>query len=197
MQITTIIFDCFGVICSPVLNGWYKKYTEENGFVDNNISAVLEKFDLGKLSENDIIEYFSKYNNIQVSKEVLRQEIDSFLSINRDLEKYITHLKNKGLKIALLSNGNVSFFKRKIYPTYPEFQGLFHEIIISSEIGMVKPSEEIYQFTLDKLKSKAEESLFVDDSKINVNGAIKVGMDGHLYTSLELFVNKLQLLKLI
>lgn len=30
-QITTFIFDCFGVICDPVLNGWYKENRLKNG----------------------------------------------------------------------------------------------------------------------------------------------------------------------
>lgn len=74
-------------------------------------------------------------------------------------------------------------------PLYPQFKSLFDEIVISSEVGITKPDKEIYLHTLQKINSKPEESLFVDDSQTNVDGAINVGINGFLYTDSENFSN--------
>lgn len=181
-KINTLIFDCFGVICDSVLLGWYRDNRSNKGFSDENLGTILEKFDLGKLSEDDILDYFLKYDGVNSTKEELRQQIDDYLKLDIELVKIIKKLKNKGYKIVLLSNANASFFERKVYPTYPEFKNLFNEIIISSEIGMIKPNRDIYEYTLKKIDSTHEESLLIDDSKINVDGAIALGMKGFVYT---------------
>jgi putative hydrolase of the HAD superfamily len=191
-KINTIIFDCFGVICDPVINGWYKEHRLKKGFVDDNFKKMLIQSDLGKLSENDIFEYIMKYEDINFSKEELRNEIDSYLTLDTKLADIIKKLKSKGYKTVLLSNSNSTFFERKVYSTYPEFKNLFDEIIISASIGMVKPNKEIYMHTLDKINSKPEESLFIDDSKENVDGAIDVGINGYLYTDSDSFVEYIE-----
>lgn len=188
-KINTFIFDCFGVICDPVLNGWYKENRVKHGFVDENLQSVFKNFDLGKLSEDDIVEYFLKYDGVNSTKEKLREEIDNYLKLDYNLANIILKLKNKGFKTVLLSNANASFFERKIYKDYPDFKNLFNEIVISSEVGITKPDKEIYLHTLQKINSKPEESLFIDDSQTNVGGAMDVGINGFLYTDSENFLN--------
>ncbi|MDP3948472.1 MAG: HAD family phosphatase [bacterium] len=187
LKINTFIFDCFGVICDPVLNGWYRDNRLKHGLIDNNLLKVFKDFDLGNLSEDDIVEYFSKYEGVNSTKEELRREIDGYVKLDNKLSNIILNLKNKGFKTALLSNANASFFERKIYTDYPGFKYLFNEIIISSEVGITKPDKEIYLYALKKINSKPGESLFIDDSKINVEGAEKVGMQGFLYTNSDSF----------
>jgi putative hydrolase of the HAD superfamily len=186
--ITTFFFDCFGVVCSPVLNGWYKANSRRHGFTDENLQNVFRQFDLGKLSEDDIADYFLKYKGINLTKAEIRQDIDSYLTLDAGLVDIIRKLKDNGFKVVLLSNANSSFFKRKIYPTYPELKSLFDEIIISSDIGMVKPDDDIYLYALKKIGSKPEESVFVDDGKVNIDTAAKLGMIGFLYTDRAAFV---------
>lgn len=186
-MINTLLFDCFGVICDPVLYGWYRDHRLNKGYVDANLKNVFEKLDLGESSEEDILDYFSKYEGITLSKEALRTQIDSYLKIDNDLAEVIRELKGKGFKTALLSNAEAAFFKRKVFPTYPDFKNLFDEIVISSEVGMIKPNRDIYEYTLRKIGSKAEESLFIDDSKVNVDAAIALGIKGFLYTECSSF----------
>ncbi len=153
---------------------------------------MFEKFDLGLLSENDIVEYFSKYEGVLKTKEALRIEIDSFLSLDIKLASIIRRLKEKGYKTVLLSNANNSFFERKIYPTYPEFKDLFDDIVISSVVGMVKPYKDIYVYTLNRVGISPEEAVFVDDSKVNVESAISLGIKGHIYSDVNNFLTYLK-----
>lgn len=170
------IFDCFDVICSPVLNGWYKNNCLEKGFIDNNLESIFREFDLGKISEEDILQYFLSYDVVNSTKEELRNDIDSYLRLDYHLCDIIKKLKNYGFKIILLSNANSAFFKRKIYTEFVNFKDLFDEIIISSEVGMIKPNKDIYLYTLDKINMQSKDVLFVDDSQKNIDGARVVGI---------------------
>ncbi len=181
-KINTFIFDCFGVVCSTPLFSWYEENMTNRGFTDNKFLDVCKELDLGNLSEEDIAEYLSRYKEITLNKEKIQDQIDGYLKINADIIDIINKLKNKKYKIVLLSNANNSYFERKIYTTYPEFKNLFDDIIISSNIKMLKPDPKIYIYTLQKINSKPEESLFIDDSQTNVDGALKIGMQGFLYT---------------
>lgn len=186
--INTFIFDCFGVLCEPVLNGWYKDNRLKQGFIDENLLHIFEQFDLGFLSEEDIVDYFSKYEGVDSTKEKIRKEIDEYLKIDATLVAVIRALKQKGFKTALLSNANASFFERKVYVDYPEFKNLFDDIVISSSVGMVKPNRDIYEYALQKIGSKPTESLFIDDSKVNVDAAIALNIQGFVYTDNASFV---------
>jgi epoxide hydrolase-like predicted phosphatase len=182
-KINTFIFDCFKVVCAAPFSGWNKDHMTDQGLIDEKFDEILMDYDLGKLSEEDVTEHFSKCAGIASSKEEIQEQIDSYLKIDEDLVNLIKQLRNKGYKTALLSNGNHAFFERKVYQTYPYFKNLFDEIVISSEIGITKPDKGIYLHTLEKINSKPEDSLFIDDRQINIDGAVKVGINGYLYTS--------------
>ena len=195
-EIKTFIFDCFGVICDPVISNWYKEKSLKHDFVDNKLSEILRDFDLGILSEDDLFEYFSKYKGVELTRENIREEVDSYLRINIELVNIIKTLKNSGFKIVLLSNGNNSFFERKLFKVFPEFNELFDKLIISSNVGMVKPNSDIYLHTLEIANSQPEESLFIDDSKINIDAAVKLGINGFVYTDNTSFINFLKKLNI-
>ncbi|WP_225321090.1 HAD-IA family hydrolase [Streptomyces luteolifulvus] len=77
--------------------------------------------------------------------------------------------------MALLSNswGN----------TYPRagIDSLFHEVVISGEVGLRKPDPMIYRLTPERLGIAAEAAVFLDDAEPNVAGARGVGMHAWLH----------------
>lgn len=58
---------------------------------------------------------------------------------------------------------------------------LFDVIIISASIGVMKPAPGAYQAALDALSLRAEETLFIDDLRENIQGARQLGMHGIHY----------------
>jgi putative hydrolase of the HAD superfamily len=49
-------------------------------------------------------------------------------------------------------------------------------VIDSCEVGMRKPNADVFELTLDRLGSRAERTLFLDDFPWNIAGAEKVGL---------------------
>jgi 2-haloacid dehalogenase len=58
----------------------------------------------------------------------------------------------------------------------------FRDIVVSGEEKLLKPDPAIYYRAVDRFGLKPAEALFVDDRRINVEGAEAVGMRAHLFT---------------
>ena len=56
-----------------------------------------------------------------------------------------------------------------------DFFDLLDDMVISGEVGHVKPHPEIFQITLDRIGRPANECLFIDDSLANIQQAQRLG----------------------
>jgi putative hydrolase of the HAD superfamily len=79
-------------------------------------------------------------------------------------------------KTALLSNAWDDL--RGVIKDVWKIDDAFDEILISSEVGLVKPDPRIYQRMLTDLQVAPAEAVFVDDFQHNVDGAREVGLQG-------------------
>ena len=68
---------------------------------------------------------------------------------------------------------------------------LFDTIIISAEVGVVKPSARIYEIALEQAKVNANEAVFVDDMPVNIEACEKVGIKGMLFKYPQASLNQL------
>lgn len=78
-----------------------------------------------------------------------------------------------------------------------EFFSLFDDIIISANIGMIKPDKEIFDYFLSKHKTTANNCIFIDDQEQNVLAAQKFGITSFKYTNCDEIRNKLQKLGIL
>lgn len=77
-------------------------------------------------------------------------------------------------KTALLSNAFSDL--RQLVTQVWGFSDAFDEMIISAEVGMVKPDPRIYRLVLERLDLTAPEAVFIDDFAHNIDGARAVNM---------------------
>ncbi len=63
-----------------------------------------------------------------------------------------------------------------------DFWGKFKDVVVSADIGYLKPAQEIYLHLLQRNKLIPSETLFIDDYLSNVEGAQKVGMQAFQFT---------------
>ncbi len=78
-------------------------------------------------------------------------------------------------KTALISN---AWSDLREYITRQGFADVFDAMVISAEVGVMKPDERIYRIALERLGVRPEEALFVDDFEVNVESARSLGMRG-------------------
>jgi len=85
----------------------------------------------------------------------------------------VNQLKQAGYPLYGLSNWSAETFPyaREKY----DFFDLFDDMVISGEVGHVKPDPEIFQILLDRIGRPAQECLVIDDSLPNIHQAEKMG----------------------
>jgi 2-haloacid dehalogenase len=92
-------------------------------------------------------------------------------------------LKQGGYRLHGLSNWSVEKFAI-VRPRY-EFFSWFDTILVSGEVRLVKPDPRIFAVLLDRIGSKPEECLFIDDSMRNVIVADQLGFKAIHFESAE------------
>ena len=83
----------------------------------------------------------------------------------------------------------ITNFSADFWPPFAEreaaFFSRFRDIVVSGAEKLMKPDPAIYYLALDRFRIAARDALFIDDRRINVDGALAVGMRAHLFTGAE------------
>ena len=92
-------------------------------------------------------------------------------------------LKQRGLLTAILSNmgDDVLANVERVFDWIHRFDVL----VWSYQARMVKPNPDLYRYTLEKLGTRPEETLFLDDKAVNVEAARALGMKALEFTTVE------------
>ncbi|MBL8911664.1 MAG: HAD-IA family hydrolase [Archangium sp.] len=109
-------------------------------------------------------------------------------TINEPMAMTVGFLVGK-VKLVLLSNTHdqhFSFLKPQL-PVLNDFDAL----VLSCEVGHVKPEKEIYEKALAAAGTSPWKTAFFDDVKAYAIGATQVGMHGRVFTTVEQFTDDL------
>jgi putative hydrolase of the HAD superfamily len=115
----------------------------------------------------------------------------SWISVEPGSIDILAELHAGGTRVALLSNAGFDFgdpFRRAPFAQY------FEQVFVSAELGMIKPDPEIYRHVARELGIDPAEMVFIDNKKVNVEGAESIGITGHVFTGvgeLRTFLNGL------
>lgn len=181
-----ILFDFFGVISSEIAPFWFRRYFDDDE-ADRVKMEIVTPADRGDITEDELFENISRL--IGVSPEVVREEWMSLVRIDNKLVEYIKELKRTH-KVYLLSNA-IGPFIREIMDKHSLYS-LFDEVFLSSEIHLIKPDAEYFNYCLDKIGANPDDCVFTDDNMKNVMGARAVGIRAIHYTSLTDYKRKLE-----
>ena len=122
--------------------------------------------------------------------ELLQTGFEPLFPVRKDVIGYISELRQSGYKEYILSNLSQEIHDC-IRVQYPNFDNLFDGLIVSYKEGVIKPASEIeptsnlYKRLLEKYQLKPEETVFLDDTPINIEMAKKLGIHGIIYKDLE------------
>jgi len=93
------------------------------------------------------------------------------------------NLKQHGLLTAILSNMGDSVLENM----QREFDWLsnFDVLLWSFQLKMAKPDPAIYHHALEKLGTRPEETLFIDDKNVNIEAARALGINAILFSTVD------------
>ncbi|HET8670983.1 MAG TPA: HAD-IA family hydrolase, partial [Candidatus Saccharimonadales bacterium] len=148
-----VIFDFFGVFCPDLSLEWFKTVPSYQAKLAD-FQAICTKSDYDKISREDFYKEVAVLANVPAAQAA--QEIEANTAIDTELVQYVRSLRGKHYKTACLSNGTNEWTLRII--TNYGLADLFDEIVLSGDIGIVKPNAGIYNETLRRLGVRPEEA---------------------------------------
>lgn len=134
--------------------------------------------DHGYMSRQDFLESVAELAGISV--DAVAAVMHDKHRRNEPLIARAKELKSK-YKIGMISNMGYDMLKDLF--DEQERDELFDDMVVSSEVGLIKPSWDIFELALERLGVAADETVFIDDQPANVEGAERVGMKTILFTT--------------
>jgi len=101
--------------------------------------------------------------------------------VNAELLGVLASLRSK-IKILLVTNATSRLSEDLAILGLDNW---FTEVINSSDVGSIKPEQEIYRIAIQACDCSTAEILYIDDSSTNISVARKIGILSHRYTDLE------------
>ena len=185
MKIKAIIFDMNGVFIKD--SGPLSKRIEKDFKIGADEIYPLIKTALKQVripGSNSRSAWQPVLDRLNMSYEEFFKYWFSGESLNKELLQYAKELKQKGLKIIILSN-NFPERTNNYRNLYPELFREIDEQYFSWETGNIKPNPEAYTQIIEKHDYLPEEYLYFDDSEENLTSAQKLGINARLYQSLQ------------
>ena len=186
-KIKHIVFDLGGVVIALSYEQAVKRF-EEIGLRDarQHLDAFHQTGIFGQLEDGTIgKEAFRQELSKLIGREVTADECfyawHGYVEAvpKRNLEM-LTWLRQQGYRVSLLSNTNPYMMH---WAQSSEFDGEGHPIddyfdamYLSYQLKVMKPSEQIFLSMLKGEQARAEEVLFIDDGKANVEAANRMGI---------------------
>jgi putative hydrolase of the HAD superfamily len=176
--IRAVFFDLGGVLVRTEYQAPRQHLAERLGMeYDDLVRLVFEsetsrKASVGAISEDAHWEAVARRLKRPQEIDAIRTEFFAGDVLDRALVDFIRSLRTH-VKTGVISN---AWSGIRAYIVTQKFEDAFDHLIISAEVGVVKPKAEIYLLALEQLKVSPSEAVFVDDFIENVEGARAVGM---------------------
>lgn len=180
-MIKNVIFDLGNVLLNFEPKGYLKsKIPTEK--IEIIYKSIFQSEEWMSLDRGTITEEEAKANIIDRNieyKEYINIAFENWYDILKPIEKNVKileKLKDNNYKIYYLSNFHELSFKyvTQKYDFFKKFDGG----VVSYEEKLLKPECEIYERIIKKYNLNPKECIFVDDTKINVDGAMECGLYG-------------------
>ena len=146
--------------------------------LEGEFLSVNQSTDRGEI---DTEEFLNKLSNVTGrSSSAIFEEMEAGAAVDYSVLSLVEQLRDN-YKIGLLSNAPSEFLRGLLKEH--DLEKYFDVIVISSEVGLIKPSPEIFRHILSMMNIRPDEAIFIDDNIKNVEGAETVGIKSFVYTN--------------
>lgn len=185
-KIKNIIFDLGGIFLNIDFSKTEKAFAElgvqfNNLYTQHHASELFELLETGKISPEEFHNAFVEETGLHLTYDELKNAWTALL-LDFPVERlyWLQEIGNR-YKIFLFSNTNkihydvfTETFRQQT--GFEDFNKLFEKAYYSHEIGLRKPYVESYLHILNEQQLNAAETLFVDDTLKNIEGAKQAGL---------------------
>jgi putative hydrolase of the HAD superfamily len=140
-------------------------------------AEVWSAFEMGRLTPEQFGERFAAHWPLAVPQERFLAEFESWTQALYPGAAELLDQLRPSYRLAALSNTNYLHWRR--ISDVLGIPALFERAFASHQLGLRKPSPEIYVHVLRELGVAPDEATFFDDLEVNVEAARRVGMRAH------------------
>ncbi len=184
MAVRAVLFDLGGVILRTEYQAPREHLAERLNMTYEDLSKLVFESETARLASLGKITTEAHWAAVagRLSRPAsegsrIREEFFAGDVLDRGLVEFIRTLRPQ-VKTGLLSN---AWPDMREYLTQNHLDDAFDVIIISAEVGLMKPERSIYDLALVQLKLEPSQTAFVDDTRVNVEAARQFGMKGILF----------------
>jgi len=180
MSIQAVIWDFGGVLLRTEDQSRRVELARRLGQNRASLEKLVFESQTSLLASLGIIPVEAHWQAISQALGLHEEQMDEFRAdfwggdiLDYALIESIRVLRGK-YKTALLSNA-FSDLREVITHRFPVIDA-FDEVVISAEVGLVKPDQLIYHLAMDRLGIQPSEAVFIDDFIQNIEAAQAIGL---------------------
>jgi len=181
-MVRNVVFDIGGVIAEWTPGPWFREHFGEE--LGPRLQAVAmggsfwsEHVDRGLMSEEAFFQHQrEQYPDLAEALTAAEKIWRGILRPKEDTTELIRRLRAAGYPVYYLSNFPEQTF-HYVSGIMPAF-GMMDGGVASWEVHTIKPEPEIYRLLLERYGLRPEETVFADDTLVNVEAAEALGIRG-------------------
>lgn len=173
-----LLVDWGGVMTSNVFDA-FRSFSEAEGLEPDTLRQrfredpssrdLLIALETGQIDEDEFEPRFAEI--LGVSASGLIERIFSGAGPDEEMLAAVERARGQGVRTGLISNSwGTRRYDRDLLAQ------LFDGIVISGEVGIRKPSREIYELGAEQIRLPPPQCVFVDDLPFNLKPAAELGM---------------------
>jgi len=195
-KIRAIIWDLGGVLLRTEDHSYREKWEKRFGLEPWGLANLVFGSEMSQLASVGQARVDDIWDDIRDELDLDAQEIEQLRKdffagdyVDDELIAFIRKLKGS-YKTGMITNAwqDIRHWIVKEW----QIADAFDHILISAEVGMMKPNAEIYTLSLQMLDVLPKQAIFIDDFFENVEGAKAVGMKAIHFKSREDVISELK-----
>lgn len=181
-MIRAVIFDCFGVLVGQGFDATWRRAGGDPERDRVFIEDLLGTINRGLITLDQMTHQVC--DKLQITPERWMRVIAETERPDAALLMYIRDELKPEYRVAVLSNANAGTLERVLDESQ---RNIFDALVVSAEVGHVKPDPAIYELAAEKLGVEPNECVFTDDNQPYCDGAEMTGMTTILFRDAEQF----------
>ena len=188
MAIKTIIFDLGKVIVDFDFNEAYRRMGALSGLDREEmrsrlrVNNLVPDFECGRIEAAPFVAEVNSRLGMSLAISDFTDLWNSIFHRQPLISESLLEYLGRSHRLVLLSNTNTLHFEM-IRDQFPHIAH-FHSLVLSHEVGALKPDPSIYRAAVAQSGCAADECLFFDDILENVEGAHAAGLHAEQFLGL-------------
>ncbi len=185
MPIKAVIWDLGGVILRTEETAPRQQLADRLGMARYDLEELVFHSPSGMQAQRGEISVEQHWEKLRQELNLSQEEMPAVREafwggdrIDTGLLEDIRSLRPR-IRLGLLSNAFSDL--RQVITEYWGFGDVFETLVISAEVGIMKPDARIYHLALDRLAVRPDEAVFIDDFPRNVAGSQALGIPTILF----------------